>query len=268
MRIPFALTLCVLCIVTGIALCPQKACAQAAVPGVPEIAGIRTGMTAQQAYEVLKAHAPRARISIGQNIVEGVSAKPVPNLMTVKVDDAVPMEIITVWLTTPPSKQVVWAVGETLTYPPDNKMTKATAVSALHKKFGTEMSSQSGYSYYWPFDLQGGPATAVASGSNCVNVQNLSVSIVEPTEPTFTSVSPLIYSVSPKSPCDSLVDVRVQLNGPANAAEYVTTIALTEVDHSLVRSTKEAYSAYVANAGARQRQEEADKARQQQAPVF
>jgi hypothetical protein len=265
MRISFVQKLCALCATTAVMLCSPQLCAQAAASGVPDVAGIRPGMTAQQAYDALKAHAPRAKIAIGQNTVEGVSATPVPDLMTVKIDDRVPSEILTIWLTTPPSKQVVWAVAQSMTYPESNKMLVSTVVDALRKRFGNQTGSQPLFAY-WAFDQQGRHADATAS--NCINSQNFSIYVVDPTAPTFTYVTPLIYPMSPKSQCDELMDVKAQLTGPNNAAEYVTVITVTEVDHSLVRSTKEAYSAYMANAGAHQQQQELQKAKEQKAPVF
>jgi len=266
MRILFAKNRRALYATTAMVLWSVQVLAQAPSSGVPDIAGIRPGMTAQQAYEALKAHAPRAKIAIGQYPIEGVSATPVPNLMTVKIDDRVPGEIVSLWLTTPPSKQVVWAVAQVMTYPDSNKMLLSTVVDALRKKFGIQNGTQPLLAY-WAFDQQGHAERSVTP-STCISTQGFSIYAVDPQAPTFANVTPLMYPGSPKSQCDDLIDVKAQLTGPANTAEYVTNITLSEVDHSLVYSTREAYKAYMANAGARQQQQELEKAKEQKGPVF
>jgi hypothetical protein len=70
---------------------------------LPDIIGIHPGMPAQEAYSILKTHYPRAHIGIGQ--YSGMGAKPVPVLIAVYDKDKYPSETVTVWLTTPPSKQ-------------------------------------------------------------------------------------------------------------------------------------------------------------------
>jgi hypothetical protein len=244
---------------------PQKSSAQAAAStAVPDVAGLRVGMTAQEAYEVLKARAHGAMIGVGQYPVEGVSAKPVPNIITVRIPDKVPAEIITVWLTTPPSKQVVWGIAEQLTYADSNKVLTSTVLDALRKKFGPEMNPK-GYGLWWSFDTQGKHADALPE---CINYENTNISAIEPREPAFSNATPLMYGLGPGSPCDPLVTVRASIIGPSNDSPYAITITLTELDHSLVLSSKKAYQAFIASAGARQQQQELERAKEQKGPVF
>lgn len=49
-----------------------------ATSALPDVVGIRPGISAQEAYNLLKARAPRAQIGVGQIPVAGVTEKPVP----------------------------------------------------------------------------------------------------------------------------------------------------------------------------------------------
>jgi hypothetical protein len=242
----------------------QNSTAAAASNPLPDIAGIRPGMTAQQAYEVLKARAPGALIGVGQVPVEGVSAKPVPTAIAVRIPDKVPAETITVWLTTPPSKQVVWAVAEQLDYSDSNKVLTSTVLDALRKKFGPEMNPKN-YGLWWSFDAQGKHADSLP---DCINYDNMNLAATNPSAPTFSFATPLMYTGGPRSPCDPLVAVRASTLASSNNSPYTISITLSELDHSLVLASREQYKAYIANAGARHDQEELEKAKQQKGPVF
>jgi len=76
----------------------------------------------------------------------------------------------------------------------------------------------------------------------------------------------LFVSLPPKSPCDAVVSFTGLMEGPNNAAQYVTTITQIEVDHALLRSNTEAYNAYLANAAAAKRKQDLDRAKEQKAP--
>ena len=263
MRVPRRVV-AVLCVAAAALLWPPQFFAQAPVSPVPDLAGVRIGMTAQQAYDALKAHTNGAKISIGQNTIAGVSETPVPVGMAVKIDSKVPMETITVWLTTPPSKQVVWAIAQEMNYPDANKLLKGPVLDALRKKFGSDLMTVPVFSY-WAFNQQGMPAGVAAQAGTCATRQDFSVSVAEPSGPTFPLGTPLIYAPGPPTPCDGLIEVRAQMRGPDN---FVTAVSVTEVDRSLARSAREAYYSYLGNAGAREQQQEVDRAKQQKAPVF
>src|SRR5262245_2886663 len=77
---------------------------------LPDIIGIRPGMSAQEAYNLLKARHAGIKIGVGQFQLQGLGDKPVVTQIAAQVVDASAPETITVWLTTPPGKQVVFAV--------------------------------------------------------------------------------------------------------------------------------------------------------------
>lgn len=242
---------------------PAQTGATPGTPGPPEIAGIHTGMTAQQAYEALKARAHGAKVVVARLSINGLSETPVPVGMAVTVPDALPSEVISVWLTTPPSPQVVWAVGETLKYPDANQILTGTALGALRKKFGAEQTANGGPTLYWTFDRQGGRRPEI----NAASCMTFNLMVQDPNGSTFSMASPnLFVSLPPKSPCDAVVSFTGLMEGPNNAAQYVTTITQIEVDHALLRSNTEAYNAYLANAAAAKRKQDLDRAKEQKAP--
>src|SRR5690348_4428646 len=92
--------------------------------GVPDVVGIRPGMSAQEAYNTLKAMSNGAKVGIAQTRLPGVS-QPVVVLMSLAVLGSSPAETITVMLTYPPEKQVVWGIRRTLQFEPGKEPTKA-----------------------------------------------------------------------------------------------------------------------------------------------
>src|SRR5215470_10551103 len=47
-------------------------------PAVPDVIGIRPGMSAQEAYTLLKARHPGIKIGVGQSQIAGLGDKPIP----------------------------------------------------------------------------------------------------------------------------------------------------------------------------------------------
>jgi hypothetical protein len=266
-RVPGAVFAAIAAALLSTQLRGQAVAAPGAQAGVLDLAGIRPGMTAQQAFDALKARAHGAQIGVGENSVTGVSEKPVPNSMAVFIPDTMPAQTITVWLTLPPSKQVVWAVGLEQKYPESGKMLPGTIVDALRKKYGPEVPPTvpaMALEPYWAFDEQGQPAK---NAESCRYNQFSSLTVQPPVGATYSFASPLIYSPNPKSACDSLVNVRTQI-ATQYPGGYFSTITVIEIDYALVQSFREAYNAYIANASARQQQQELQKAKEQKAPVF
>ena len=133
--------------------------------GVPDVVGIRPGMSAQDAYNALKARANGAKIGIGQMAMPGLTDKPVVVVMSVRVLGSSPGETIAVWLTLPPNNQQVWGIIRQLQFDEGKAMLKTAVQDGLKQKYGAETDPN-----YWAFDEQGGRvATAGLRGNNCAN---------------------------------------------------------------------------------------------------
>jgi hypothetical protein len=232
---------------------------------LPDVVGIRPGMLAQEAYEMLKKLAAGAQIGVGQFPVAGVSVKPVPVSMAVKTLNVEQIEYITLWLTTPPSKQVVWAVGRTIEFDPNKQLLKSNVIAGLRQKYGPETDEEY---RFWAFDQQGRrPEEAGRKGANCANRQNWTLSVAPPEAAIYDYVTPLMIPMGPRTMCDSLIQVRASYDS-SRSPEYVFRVTVTVSDLALARSSQEAVQAYLANADAAKKKEEFEKAKQRKGPVF
>jgi hypothetical protein len=197
-----------------------------ALPNLPELAGIRPGMSAQKAYEIMKAEAGGAQIGIGEWPTSGVSVKPVPEVFSVHIINKVPALTLEVWLTTPPSKQTVWAVGEILQYPDSNHLLISTAFASWRQKFG-QPSRTTLSSAYWALDEQG---RHQADPRNCF--ANTNISVIAPPGPVYQFTTALYEALPTHSVCDSFVDVSATLPYLTSADRYTSRIELLEVDRA------------------------------------
>jgi len=239
-----------------------------AVPAIaqnlPDVVGIRPGMSPQEAYNVLKAHANGAKIGIAQMMIPAITDKPVAVLMSVRPLDVSPAETIAVWLTLPPNKQQVWAIGRTLQLDQNKGMLKSAAQDGLRQKYGTETDRD-----FWAFDEQGGrpPAPGMRTNS-CMAVGQLN--LTAPDDPSAPQPStPLIYAPEPENACSNVVSVRAQFGGvTSGASDTVSLITVIVQDKPLARRSQLAYQAALANADAAKRREELEKAKQQKTPTF
>ncbi len=233
-------------------------------PNLPAIAGIRPGMPAQKAYEIMKAQAGGAQIGVGEYPTNGVSDKAVPEVISVHIINKVPALTIEVWLTTPPSKQVVWAVGELLQYPDSDQLLTSTVFASLRQKFGQPNDFVSSAVAYWAFDEQG---RHLPDPHNCFEGANTNIQVAPPQGPVYQFTTALYEAMPSHSVCDSFVDVRAVFTQIANA-RFTTRIQLIEIDHAELTRNQNLYHAYIAQQNAIQQQKQLQKAQQQKAPVY
>jgi hypothetical protein len=235
-----------------------------ALANLPELAGIRPGMSAQKAYQIMKAEAGTAQIGIGEYPTIGVSDKPVPETFAVHIIDRVPALTIQVWLTTPPSKQTVWAVGELLEYPDSDKLLISTVFASWRQKFGQPNDSAFSVAY-WALDEQGQHR---ADPTNCFGGANSNLSVQAPQGAVYQYTTALYEANPTNSACDSFVDVRATLPYLTSADRYTTRIQLLEIDHAALTRTQNLYHAYIAQQNAIQQKKQLQKAEQQKAPSY
>src|SRR5215469_5305590 len=125
---------------------------------IPDVAGIRPGISAEEAYNLLKARNANIQIGVGQSQVPGLGDKPIVTTISAQVLDARAPEVLAVWLTLPPAKQVVWAIGRRLDYENDKPLLKENVVANLRQKYGQETAAFD--KLIWVFDHQGRPVNA------------------------------------------------------------------------------------------------------------
>jgi hypothetical protein len=236
---------------------------------LPDIIGIRPGMSAQEAYNLLKARHAGIKIGVGQSQMQGFGEKPVFLQISAQVVDASAPETISVWLTAPPGKQVVFAVGRTLEYDPNQPLLRTKIVESLRQKFGPE-TQDSGPQVYWAFDEQGKrPDAERMRQLNCLARTSGNLLVDAPPAATFNASTPIIYSPQAVTPCDSFIRVHAELtSGNTRGETYVNRITLLIWDLALQRRSQESYQAYLASLANAKGKEELDKAKQRTAPSF
>jgi hypothetical protein len=236
---------------------------------LPDVAGIRPGMPAQVAYNLLKARHPSIKIGVGQLQMQGLGDKPISAQISAQVVDASAPETITVWLTSPPGQQVVFAVGRTLEYDPNQPLLRSKVVDSLRQKFGPE-TLDGGTQVYWAFDEQGRrPDAARMKQLNCISIAHGNLIVAPPQGPTFPAMTTIIYSPQALNPCDSFIKVNAELlSGQSLDHTYVHSITLMIWDLALERRSQEAYRAYLASAANGRSKEELEKAKQRKLPKF
>jgi hypothetical protein len=262
-------------VVLALSLCSLAAEGQtkqgvaSASSALPDLVGIRPGMPAQEAYTILKARNANIKISMGQAPIPGFGDKPVVTEMRAQVTDPSAPETITIWLTIPPTKQVVFAVGRLLEYDPNQPLLRSKIMESLREKYGTETDAGN-WQAFWGFDEYGGrPDAARLKQLNCGSRGHGNLVISAPQTPTFPAPSILVYSPEADNGCEWLVKLNASFSGHGGLdSTYVYNVSVMLWDVRLQRQTQEAYQAYLANAGAAKSKEELEKAKQRKVPKF
>src|SRR5437868_3984388 len=262
-------------IVLGLSFCSLATQAQtkqgvaSTFSALPDLVGIRPGMPAQEAYTILKARNPNIRISLGQAPIPGFGDKPVVTEMRAQVIDPAAPETITIWLTIPPTKQVVFAVGRKLEYGPDQQLLRSQVLASLRQKYGTE-TELANWEAFWAFDEHGGrPEATRVKQLNCMRRAHGDLLISAPEAATFPAPSMLVYSPEADNGCEGLIKLNAYLSGPGGVdLTYVNNISVVLRDVRLQRQTQQSYQAYLANAGTARSKDELARAKQRKAPVF
>lgn len=236
---------------------------------LPDVVGIRPGMPAQEAYNLLKARSPNIKIGIGQLDVPGLGPKPTVVQMSAQVFEGPAPEIISLWLTIPPGPQLVFAVGRILDYDQNKALLKTTVLENLRQKYGAETDSGP-VATYWAFDEQGKrPNAAQMRQQNCMSLGHGSLFVAAPPGTTFSGSTTVLFHPEAATPCDSFIRVLAHFeHGPDLDPTEVTHISVMIWDLALERRTEEAYQAYLLNGDDAKRKAELEKAKQRKGPDF
>jgi len=241
-------------VVSAVLICgPGPLFAQAG-GGLPDVVGIYAGMSAQDAYKVLSSRANGAKVGVAQTMLQGID-KPVAVLMSLQVLGSSPREEITVYLTYPPQKQVVWGVRRTLTFDQGKELTTASILEGLRQKYGPEINANG--SIFWSYDEQGQRSnTSQVVTNNCMGRTALSA------PQDFTApqpITPLPY-LQPLPNCGSYMTVRTEFGNGGRTGALVPYLTVIMEDTPLAIRSRQAWHALVAGDSAAARKQEIDKA--------
>lgn len=156
--------------------------AQAAGDAGPDILGVRTGMSPEQAYETLKGIDVTHRVTVGQVPIPALLGnKTAVYAMAPESRNSGGEETMSVWISLPPNAQQVWSVQRQF----NNSIhtTLEQIVDSLRQKYGPETVSTMTPNHpdmFWIYDGKGhlaDPATGKHIQKDCGNYGLLPVPI-------------------------------------------------------------------------------------------
>ena len=260
----------------------------AAGDGGPDILGVRTGMTPEQAYEVLKRIDVTHRVTVGQ--------VPIPALLGNKtaVYGMAPEsrnsggdEIMSVWISMPPNPQQVWSVQRQ--FNGSIHTTMQQIVDSLRQKYGPETSSgllPSQPSLFWIYDGKGqlvDPATGKRIQKDCGNYGLQPIPMGNMPGPPAGQVQPgavsLAYAVSGPGisltdqndptkhlDCQGWIQIHANASGGMNNGVFNDTLFISITDFGIQKRAAYALNQFLKGVANKQLQQDLNKANQTAVP--
>jgi hypothetical protein len=237
------------------------------VAKMPDVVGVRLGMSEQQALQILHGQYPRGRF---QEIPAGGIFPTNPKAdygFNILPTDVIATDVV-VSLTAPPSRQVVWRV---VRFTRRIHANHANVLATLREKYGKESLAGLGNGtittddrligqLLWVFDEHGGrasmPAPQTFGSSTMIGI---------PCGDIVSDVGPRIKmeEINSQDWCNSIVAIVVTID----PSEIVENTITNMVDMKLATRTANAYLAWKRDADAKARAAEIAKSKQNK-PVF
>jgi len=253
----------------------------------PDILGIRTGMTPQQAYDLLKGIDPAHRVTVG--------LVPIPPLLGDKAAAyaMAPENLnngndgnMNVFLTLPPNPQQVWEVHRQLNG--SIHTTLDQIIASLRQKYGQEYSPPLGGSpsIVWLYDEQGKSANGTRDPMNLKNcvfswMQAITTGNMpfgpQPVQPGVLSTAYGVngpFQIGPildptkNPPCKGLVIVRASISGGESNGVFNYSLDVSINDFTLQNNAAYALDVVLNNATNKKEQQDLNKAKQQSVPAL
>lgn len=243
------------------------AAGRAAAQGLPDIVGLKPGITLQEAYDRLKAYNRIAQVEIGRMAYPDLAAEPIPYAVVLGQEGELSAELIEADVTLPPGKQVVWRVVRTLRFPQGKEQPVTNLMAALREKYGPEsfVVKSNIPTPNWFLDEHGRAVAdtgglsfatcAVVGGLPAINTSVLN-GVVAPLQ--YNLIQPQQRSGTNADLCRALVTVRAVLH-PAPDPRLALMLSVSITDSPLEAREHEATVNFLANAAA-QKKKEADNA--------
>ena len=241
------------------------------VAKMPDVVGVRLGMTEQQALQILHGQYPRGRF---QEIPASGIFPTNPKAdygFNVLPTDAIATDVV-VSLTAPPNQQVVWRIAR---FTRRIHANHANVLATLREKYGKESLAGLGNGtittddrligqLLWVFDEHGGRASLPSPqtfGSSTMN----GIPCGGSSGGVLSDIGPRIQTEETKSQdwCNSIVAILVTID----PSEIVENTFTNMVDMKLATRTANAYLAWKRDADAKARAAEIAKSKQNK-PVF
>jgi len=237
---------------------------------LPDIVGLRPGIPAQQAYDFLKAYNKAARVYVSDTPLGGsepTGSKPFPYLFTLTADPNKTVEMISVFVTLPPSKDTVWRITRFTPFAEGQGPTVEKVIAALRAKYGPEailvgnanMAANSRLTWYFDesgkrIDRPGGLSPASCTGQ----LGPIDVGPLEGHSPAYNLTHPLDDRQGVRE-CRAVVVVSAQLavmqSNPVNF-DVVGQLTVTVADLPLEARAHAATVAFIAKGAATEAEQE------------
>lgn len=262
--------------VSLVAAAPGMTWAQAPTPAqsasnnlLPDIVGFRPGMTAQEAYDKLKAYDTRARVKAGQTRIAQFGDKPLTYTLQMSENGETSAEVIETDLTLPPTKQIVWRIIRRFAFDTGKEMLPENLLASLREKYGHESLAANPSEAIWFFDAQGQPAQEGGGlkFNNC-NVLDVANDVDQSIDQyggliSGNRVAPIVRGTPEQELCRKLIKVEAHWNvGPVGGLYRVQSFVVAVSDFALEAPAHEATSDFIANANSTQQQNTVDRAQQ------
>jgi|SoiMethySBSTD1v2_1073268.scaffolds.fasta_scaffold39738_4 hypothetical protein len=230
---------------------------------MPDVIGVRVGMTPQAALDALRKTYPNSRYN--QTLVDWWPAAPKPSFGI----DVTSAEVISpdayVSLTAPPNPQVVWKMAR---YTRNLHVNRATLLAALREKYGKETGAYNTSSLpetndklmlnmYWLFDERGGRVPMPLSALNTLMACAGPLSAQSNHQPTMPVDDTDLAQRFP-SLCTTFVGIHVDLGSVEDIVDNTFTETL---DVPLAFRTARAAKAWLQDIAEKKHQEELEKSK-------
>lgn len=239
----------------------------------PDVAGFRTGVPAQQAYEALRKYAgPNRTIANGYMNLPDLSAKPVIHELDMSDGDQNnSAEVIEIHFTLPPLPQTVWRVVRRLKFQPGKELTPQNVVATLREKYGPEAQQPMAFNMdgMWWFTVDGQRASlpsGVGQFANCNGVApraDISWGSASPGGLRYDLIQPIQSRGASQDPCRSLLMVSANIAGSTG---LVSTLTVEVADLALEKRSHDATVAQLHGGASKREQQVIDTAEQQGRP--
>ena len=260
--------------VRGVLVAVLAVAGPAAAAGLPDILGIRLGMPLKEAYAKVQAQFPKNKIQENTTQLPTI-AKPVIRYFVSSgaAVEGQESDTVTVNVTFPPNKQVVWNIVRQHVFPGKGTL-KTTFLASLREKYGKETRAYNGQGrpttddkefsrIVWLMDEQGRPATppdsrvdvlygACPGGINAGNVAEIA--------PADNGNADYKWCLS------SYTAVTVTLNGVSHMPELYSQMEMSATSLPLAARAGAVTAKWQQDIAEGARKQELEKAAQQEKP--
>lgn len=270
----------------AVALCQSSA--QAAADAGPDILGIRTGMSPEQAYELLKGIDVTHRVTVGQVPIPALfGSKTVVYAMAPESRNSGGEENMSIWISLPPNPQQVWSVQRQ--FNASIHTTIEQIVDSLRQKYGPEtVATMNPHTpeMWWIYDGKGrlaDPATGQRIKKDCGNFGFTPVSIGNLPGPpaSLVQATPISSQYAPNGPlqisdiidptkhldCQGWVQIHAYASGGfLDHGVFNDSLFVSITDFGIQKRAAYALNQVLTGAANKQLQQDLKKANQQAVP--